>query len=637
MASKHYTILQGNLNHCWAAQQLLFQQMVELDAGLAVISEPANLPNNRCIPSKDGKPAIVWNNNLELNCALFDQGQRFVAMKIGKECIFSCYISPNVDLGAFQEFLDELNEAITNWGSNRIIVAGDFNAASPFWDSHRFNQRGDRLVDWAAELDLRLLNDVGVYTCIHLQGNSTVDLTWIAPDMLVRIIDWQVLDNETLSDHRQIRIKVYYESNYIHKNQVNETGLQVKWKMDKCKWDVFTETSRWLDECGPSQDVIRDVEYQAKWLESIMTSDASTPRIKKRYNARKSTYWWNATISDLRNTCIKNRRLWTRARGKKTPPEVNKLQAEYKQARKNMRDEIRNAKRKAWQDLLDALDRDPWGLSYRLVVGALKGPSKGLTETLDETKALNPLLDRLFPTGNQSPQLELSFDADTEITPNDRITQTEISQVLKRPKIKKAAPGLNGHIEKIWKMAPDVVIEKLVDLFNCCLINGVFPDCWKTARLVLIPKGNEKIQADSNEIKARPRRVLNEEGKIFERVILKRMYTIMKRNYKARLSRNQYGFTPEKSTTDALLDVRIFVERAMENGNAAVAVSLDIVNAFNSIPWKHIIAALMRKGFPNYLCILINNYLSDRKIKYMVAGGMCKQRMVEAGVPLLCY
>lgn len=111
------------------------------------------------------------------------------------------------------------------------------------------------------------------------------------------------------------------------------------------------------------------------------------------------------------------------------------------------------------------------------------------------------------------------------------------------------------------------------------------------------------------------------------------MYAIIKQNYKARLSRNQYGFTPGKSTSDALLDVRRFVERAMENGNAVVAVSLDIVKAFNTIPWKHIIAALIRKGFPNYLCALINNYLSDRKIEYTVASGESRQRSVEAGVP----
>lgn len=87
--------------------------MVELDAGLAIISEPAGIPNDYWLTSKDRKSAIHWNEDrLGRACRLFYQGNSFVAVKVGNECIVSSYISPNVDLGMFQTFLDELGDAI---------------------------------------------------------------------------------------------------------------------------------------------------------------------------------------------------------------------------------------------------------------------------------------------------------------------------------------------------------------------------------------------------------------------------------------------------------------------------------------------------------------------------------------------
>lgn len=64
-----------------------------------------------------------------------------------------------------------------------------------------------------------------------------------------------------------------------------------------------------------------------------------------------------------------------------------------------------------------------------------------------------------------------------------------------------------------------------------------------------------------------------------------------------------------------------------------VAVSLDVENAFNSIPWAVINEALKRKGFPMYIVDIIKNYLSHRFIEFMDGKGCLVQRQVKAGVP----
>lgn len=61
------------------------------------------------------------------------------------------------------------------------------------------------------------------------------------------------------------------------------------------------------------------------------------------------------------------------------------------------------------------------------------------------------------------------------------------------------------------------------------------------------------------------------------------------------LTDNQYGFRKGKSICDALLRVRAVVQQAVGEGGVAIAVSLDIANAFNSIPWPKIREALREK------------------------------------------
>lgn len=63
-----------------------------------------------------------------------------------------------------------------------------------------------------------------------------------------------------------------------------------------------------------------------------------------------------------------------------------------------------------------------------------------------------------------------------------------------------------------------------------------------------------------------------------------------------------------------------------------IAISLDVENAFNALPWE-INDALRRKGFPRYLGRIIKDYLSCRSVEYVVSGGRWKRRMVRAGVP----
>lgn len=63
-----------------------------------------------------------------------------------------------------------------------------------------------------------------------------------------------------------------------------------------------------------------------------------------------------------------------------------------------------------------------------------------------------------------------------------------------------------------------------------------------------------------------------------------------------------------------------------------VAVSLDIKNAFNSIPWVVIRNALLKKRYPWYLRRIIGDYLSERKVEFPTERGRTTIE-ARAGVP----
>jgi hypothetical protein len=67
---------------------------------------------------------------------------------------------------------------------------------------------------------------------------------------------------------------------------------------------------------------------------------------------------------------------------------------------------------------------------------------------------------------------------------------------------------------------------------------------------------------------------------------------------------------------DAVKRVRATMDAMISWKGVALAVFLDVTNAFNIIPWGWIVEALEPFRVPPYLVRLIRSYLNDRWIAY---------------------
>lgn len=68
-------------------------------------------------------------------------------------------------------------------------------------------------------------------------------------------------------------------------------------------------------------------------------------------------------------------------------------------------------------------------------------------------------------------------------------------------------------------------------------------------------------------------------------------------------------------------------------GGVAIAVSLDIANAFNTLLWDAVGDALLHYGVPRYLVEVTRQYFRDRSLEFVTQDGLQSRREIRCGVP----
>ncbi|XP_070162507.1 uncharacterized protein [Polyergus mexicanus] len=374
---------------------LLLHQAREFLASVLLISESSYIPRSaNWFRSLDDAAAIFINTNLmKYRCQLACAGPGFVAVLCGSFLLISIYFSPNLGLRQFNDLLNELSRPLLI-RMDKTIICGDFNAKADIWGSSSTDGKGRLLVRWAAERDLRISNRGEIPTCVRPQGNSIIDLTWISFDLTRFIKDWKVREDiESMSDHNYITFDLCSIPPELPPNRL----LQRRWNTKSLDEDLFQAVLLWRG-AGPEMEIQRDVNKFTTWLDKTMEEacDASMKRIGPR-RPRKEAYWWQESAAVLRRDCLRARRLLQKAKKRKRSQEVIvRLSRDYKIKRKKLRAEINRLKSIAWQELLNSLNEEPWGLSYKLVLGKLRLAALGLTEILD-SESLETLLISLFP------------------------------------------------------------------------------------------------------------------------------------------------------------------------------------------------------------------------------------------------
>lgn len=623
------SLLQANVGRARGAQDLLLQTLAECGCTLGIAAEPNHIPQGHPCWTGDemGSVAITWRWwKGAPTCSPLESGRHFVAVRWGSVAVVGVYLPPSGTLAEFEMWLEDLGACIGRLQPMPIIVAGDFNAWSRTWGSRTTRARGRTLEEWAAALDLVLLNRGNVATCVRTQGESVIDLTWASPLAARMVRRWKVMvDKEHLSIMVHRYIMVHLEAPAVTRSMDHHRGVR-RWtlrKLDEDRLIASLTSSLWSRDENHEEEESNPIQG-VNWVIDAMTRacDASMPRT--RVKPRRSTYWWTEEIADLRRVAIQRSRGVARSRGNRV--RRNEALANYREARKVLRMVIKKAKVSAWEELFQTLEEDPWGRPYRIVLNRLRPAAPPLTETL-EPRFVREVVTALFPaaadrepdTRSQDPEQEQAED----------LEMGEFLKAVQRGFKGNTAPGPDGLHKKVWAVAMRVLAEPVRRLLDACLKGGVFPPEWRRAKLVLLRKEGKDAGSPSAY---RPICLLDEIGKLYERVIANRLVQHLTRVGPG-ISEAQYGFREGLSTIDTIQRVRGMAEKATSRGGVALAVSLDISNAFNSLPWDRILDSFRWHGIPGYLVNVVGDYLRDRWVSYTdQTGSACRERL-HRGVP----
>lgn len=196
-------VLQLNLNHCRAAQDLLTQRVRELDIDVAMLCEQhADLETQPWVSDNTKKAAIWACGRLPFEQLPSDPTTWFVRAKIGGVHLYSCYAPPSAPIEVFEDFLDTLADDVRR--HDPVVIAGDFNAWSIEWGSRETDRRGEALQVAFSSLNLTLMNEGTASTYRKGAASSIIDLTFISSVLTKEGCKWKVDEEFTNSDHQAI-------------------------------------------------------------------------------------------------------------------------------------------------------------------------------------------------------------------------------------------------------------------------------------------------------------------------------------------------------------------------------------------------------------------------------------------------
>ena len=142
---------------------------------------------------------------------------------------------------------------------------------------------------------------------------------------------------------------------------------------------------------------------------------------------------------------------------------------------------------------------------------------------------------------------------------------------------------------------------------NCSLLDGVFPEKLKIAKIIPIFKSGD-VSIISNY---RPISILSAFSKISEKLVSTRLINYLTQH--SILHKNQFGFRPKLSTCLALLQLIDDASKSIDDGNITVGVFINLAKAFDTVDHAILLNKLNFYGIRGtaFNCV-VRSYLTNR-------------------------
>jgi len=557
-------------------------------------------------------------------------------------------------------FTDVLNFAEkTLGGQTKFILCGDWNAKHRQWGCTRACQRGTALYE-AVQAD-STAEIIATGCATHFPHDTRKNPSAIDFSICKGLgrFEKRISSGADLSsDHLPILLEINLDTNTLFLQKQNNNILKKNTNIELFK-KVLERKILLNTEIRVAEDINDAISTFMKNIKDSAAESTPSPRIRdnpRRRHRQANRNSHTLALDENTSRLLEEKRILSRVfKATKNYEDKAKLKAaenRLKKAIKILRENRINEQvegidtsnpdrmRKMWK-LLDEGKRTNQP-NFPLKLETQKGPK--WTKTIKETtEAFVSHLEGRFKPNNNVPDYHidrvntgLRIIKESMLTErhnlnknphNQPITLKELNDEIKNLKNSKA-PGKDLITNQLIKTLPTKATLYLILIYNSILRLGYYPEAWKHAQVKMILKPGKS----ANEPRSyRPISLLSGLSKIFERLLLKRLFKVDL--FKKAIPLHQFGFRKEHGSEQQIARVTQFILEAFERKEYCSAVFLDISEAFDRV-WHEGLLLKLAKILPYNLYIILESYLTNRTFEVKdQAGETSRTGQIGAGVP----
>lgn len=540
----------------------------------------------------------------------------------GKVTIVAVYNPPNKTLSAHDlNVLFRLN--------NKVLIVGDFNAKHIAWNCFTNNKNGNILLSYINKNNI-ILNASDEPT--HYPTNPN-----FRPSVIDMVLskNVQVSKPKTLSQLSSNHNPVVFE---INKNTHN---LPIR-KVHNYQKADFTKFNEYItNNIHDARPIINNnIELEHQFVHFIKLIKKA---IKNSVPKETTEHYKNKVPNEiLKLIHIKNkfRKIAQKYRNAKNV-------TQYKIAQNIVNNKLNEWRNNNWNKTLSKLTPQRGNLwkikkiftkTCTNIPPLVKQPNQIAYSDQDKAELLADNFENIHNStlsmGSKHHTYKIEKAVKTFIqqtiireTDIDKVTTDEVYGYIKKLKNKKA-PGIDGIPNVMIKKIPQIGIELLTYLINKTLELSYYPNIFKHAKLIPIPKPGKPTDLPINY---RPISLLSSLNKLIEKVIKNRLdQHIEEHNI---LRNEQFGFRNYHSTIAQLARICDNATDAFNLNKYTGLALFDIEKAFDTMWQNGLIYKLIEYKFPKYLIKLIHFYLLNRTFSVHINDIHSTIRLIKASVP----
>ena len=523
--------------------------------------------------------------------------------------------------------------------SDSVIIAGDLNAKHPAWNSNTTSPRGRLLFNQCESLNFDVIAPMHPTHFPNIVDHlpDVLDVA-LLKNVNFRLHSIEVL-HELTSDHRPVLVELASRSGPLDPDRPPPPQIVTDWRMlSESLKSSSAQLESIPDEINSVADMTGAIGSFTEHVQSTVdkcsrrVEATSFHRFKLPDDVRAlvteknaavraySTFPCDANKSHMRNLqrAVKERLAEMRqTRWDKTLSELEPThQAFWQLQRKLKSDEVASTPPIKRPDNSIAFEDDE---KAECLADSLEAQCSPSTQPVDPAHLL-----KVEAEVERRSSLPPQEDPDDPLPP---VTPDEVAEIIKRLKPRKA-PGPDRITNKVFKILPASLVMLMTAIFNCAMTHNLFPQAWKEATVIGIPKPG-KPKSDPSSY--RPISLLNVFGKIYEILIYKRLKDYVEA--KSLIPLEQFGFRTHHSCVQQVHRIVEGVSHGFQRGQLTGTILFDIAKAFDKVWHKGLIYKLYQLGVPDRLVVILRDFLSNRTFRYRIDGTLSSAHPIKAGVP----